>query len=194
MDSHHNQGVLILDFGSQYTQLIARRIREQNIFSEILPSNTKIDTIRKLNPKALILSGGPSSVYSKSAPKHDESIFHLDIPILGICYGLHLLVQHYGGKIETSSIREYGFDKIKINKKSALFDAIPNSTKVWMSHADKVSVLPKNWEITSESSNGIVASLENNSEKRYATQFHPERSGAIGLKLLENFCKWSPKC
>ncbi|MEE8342094.1 MAG: glutamine-hydrolyzing GMP synthase [Candidatus Neomarinimicrobiota bacterium] len=195
MDSHHNQGVLILDFGSQYTWIIARRIREQNVFSEILPSNTKTDTIRKLNPKALILSGGPSSVYSESAPKHDESIFNLDIPILGICYGLHLLVQHYGGKIETSSIREYGFDKIKINKKSALFDAIPNSTKVWMSHADKVSVLPKNWEITAESSNGIVASLENNSEKRYATQFHPEVNHTEqGKEIIFNFLFKIAKC
>ncbi len=195
MDSHHNQGVVILDFGSQYTRVIARRIREQNIFSEIIPSNTKSDTIRKLNPKALILSGGPSSVYSKSAPKYDESIFNLDIPILGICYGLHLLVQHYGGKIETSSIREYGFDKIKINNKSVLFDAIPSTTKVWMSHADKVSVLPKNWQITAESSNGFVASLENKSEKRYATQFHPEVDHTEkGKEIILNFLFKIAKC
>ncbi|MCK4903950.1 MAG: glutamine-hydrolyzing GMP synthase, partial [Candidatus Marinimicrobia bacterium] len=174
MDLHHNQGVIILDFGSQYTRLIARRIREKNIYSEILPANTKADTIRKLNSKALILSGGPSSVYSKSAPKYDESIFDLDLPILGICYGLHLLVQHYGGKIDTSDIKEYGFDEIKIIIKSDLFDDIPSITKVWMSHADKVSELPTSWKITSKSSNGIVASLENKSEKRYATQFHPE--------------------
>jgi len=96
MESHHNQGVVILDFGSQYTRLIARRIREHNVYSEILPANSSSDEIKKHNPKALILSGGPSSVYSESAPKHDKSIFELDIPILGICYGLHLLVQHYG--------------------------------------------------------------------------------------------------
>ena len=201
MDLHHNQGVIILDFGSQYTRLIARRIREKNIYSEILPANTKADTIRKLNSKALILSGGPSSVYSKSAPKYDESIFDLDLPILGICYGLHLLVQHYGGKIDTSDIKEYGFDEIKIDIKSDLFDDIPSITKVWMSHADKVSELPKNWEITAESSNGIVASLENKHTKRYATQFHPEVDHTEkGKEILSNFlfkianCKptWTP--
>lgn len=195
MDSHHNQGVVILDFGSQYTRLIARRIREQNIFSEILPSNTKGDEIRRHNPKALILSGGPSSVYSKSAPKHDESIFDLDIPILGICYGLHLLVQHYGGKIDTSDIKEYGFDEIRIGIKSDLFDDIPSTTKVWMSHADKVSTLPKNWEITAESSNGIVASLESKKEKRYATQFHPEVDHTEkGKEILSNFLFKIAKC
>jgi len=188
MDLRLNQGVVILDFGSQYTRLIARRIREQKIFSEILPSNAKVDVIRKLNPKAVILSGGPSSVYSKSAPKHDESIFNLDIPILGICYGLHLLVQHYGGKIETSNIREYGFDKINIKNKTDLFDTIPSITKVWMSHADKVSKLPNNWEMTAESSNGIVASLESKSKKRYATQFHPEVDHTEkGKEILSNF-------
>ncbi|MCJ7801914.1 MAG: glutamine-hydrolyzing GMP synthase [Candidatus Marinimicrobia bacterium] len=195
MDLRHNQGVVILDFGSQYTRLIARRIREQKIFSEILPSNTKVDVIRKLIPKAVILSGGPSSVYSKSAPKHDESIFNLDIPILGICYGLHLLVQHYGGKIETSNIREYGFDEIKIKNKTDLFDTIPSKTKVWMSHADKVSKLPKNWEMTAESSNGIMASLESKSKKRYATQFHPEVDHTDkGKEILSNFLFKIAKC
>lgn len=188
MDSHLNQGVIILDFGSQYTRLIARRIREQHIFSEILPSNTNIDDIRRRNPKALILSGGPSSVYSKSAPKYDEKIFDLEIPILGICYGLHLLVQYYGGKIETSDIREYGFDEIKIKNKSDLFDAIPSTSKVWMSHADKVSELPKNWKIIADSSNGIVAGLENKSKKRYATQFHLEVDHTEkGKEILSNF-------
>ncbi len=195
MDLHHNQGIVILDFGSQYTRLIARRIREQNIFSEILPANTKSDKLRKLNPKALILSGGPSSVYSKSAPKYDETIFNLDIPILGICYGLHLMVQHYGGNIETSNIQEYGFDEIKIGIKSDLFDSISSMTKVWMSHADKVSELPQNWQITAESSNGIVASLESKSEKRYATQFHPEVDHTEkGKEILSNFLFKIAKC
>ncbi|MBU0528787.1 glutamine-hydrolyzing GMP synthase [bacterium] len=195
MDPQHNQGIVILDFGSQYTRLIARRIREQNIFSEILPSNTSSTEIRRLNPKALILSGGPSSVYSESAPMYDESIFDLDIPILGICYGLHLLVQHYGGKIETSNIREYGFDEIIINDKSDLFNGLPDTTEVWMSHADKVSELPKNWEITAESSNGIVASLVSKSDRRYATQFHPEVIHTEkGKEILSNFLFKIAKC
>ncbi len=195
MDSHHNQGVIILDFGSQYTRLIARRIREQNIFSEILTSDTVSDEIRRLNPKAIILSGGPSSVYSKSAPKHDKSIFDMNIPILGICYGLHLLVQHYGGKIETSNIQEYGFDEIKIADKSDLFNGLPDTTKVWMSHADKISKLPENWNIIAESSNGIVAGIENKSNKRYATQFHPEVNHTEkGKEILSNFLFTIAKC
>lgn len=195
MDSHHNQGIIILDFGSQYTRLIARRIREQNIFSEILPSNTVSDEIRRLNPKAIILSGGPSSVYSKSAPKHDKTIFDLDIPILGICYGLHLIVQHYGGKIETSNIQEYGFDEIRISDKSDIFNGLPDTTKVWMSHADKVSELPENWNIIAESSNCIVAGIENKSIKRYATQFHPEVNHTEkGKEILSNFLFKIAKC
>ena len=185
---HHNRGVVILDFGSQYTRLIARRIREQNVFSEILPSNTPISEIQDRNPRALILSGGPSSVYSKNAPQHDQKIFSLDIPILGICYGLHLLIQHYGGKIEVSNVREYGFDEIKITSISKLLDTIPNSSNVWMSHSDKVSELPKNWNITSKSSNDLVASLENSSIKRYATQFHPEVAHTDkGKEIISNF-------
>jgi len=188
MDLHRNQGIVILDFGSQYTRLIARRIREQRIFSEIVPSDTKSDIIRNLNPKAIILSGGPSSVYSKSAPKHDKSIFDIDIPILGICYGLHLIVQHYDGTIETSNIQEYGFDEIIIKNNSDLFNGLTKTTKVWMSHADKVSELPQNWKITASSSNGIVAGLENKSIKRYATQFHPEVDHTEkGKDILSNF-------
>ena len=195
MESHHSQGVVILDFGSQYTRLIARRIREHNVFSEILPSNTNSSKIRKLNPKALILSGGPSSVYSKSAPKYDETIFNLDIPILGICYGLHLMVQHYGGKIETSNIQEYGFDEIKICNKSDIFNGLPDTTKVWMSHADKVSKLPENWNIIAESSNGIVASIKNKFKKRYATQFHPEVNNTDrGKEILSNFLFMIARC
>jgi len=193
LDNH--QGVVILDFGSQYTRLIARRIREQNIFSEILPAHSSLDEIKKHNPKALILSGGPSSVYSKSAPKHDKSIFELDIPILGVCYGLQLIVQHYGGIIETSNIQEYGFDEIKIIDKSGLFNGLPNSTKVWMSHADKVSSMPSIWNITAESSNGIVASLACKSKKRYATQFHPEVVHTEkGKEILSNFLLNIAKC
>jgi len=195
VDSHQSQGVVILDFGSQYTRLIARRIREQNIYSEILPANSSTNEIKKHNPKALILSGGPSSVFSKSAPKHDKSIFELDIPIFGICYGLHLMVQHYGGAIETSDIQEYGFDEIKISDKTDIFNDLPDTTIVWMSHADKVSSLPENWNITAESSNGIVASLVCKTKKRYATQFHPEVVHTEkGKEILSNFLFKIAKC
>lgn len=180
--------VLILDFGSQYTRLIARRIREQNVYSEILPSHITATEIKKLDPKALILSGGPSSVFSDSAPKYDESIFDLNIPIMGICYGLQLMIQHYGGKIETSDIHEYGFENINIINESKLFDEIPTETNVWMSHADKVTQIPNKWDVVAKSSNGIIAGIENNSIKRFATQFHPEVNHTEkGKEILSNF-------
>ena len=186
----HTQGVVILDFGSQYTRLIARRIREQNIFSEIVPTDISIDEIQKYNPQAIILSGGPSSVYSSSSPKFDDKIFSLDIPIFGICYGLHLMVQHYGGVVETSNIGEYGNDQITQLSDSQLFENVPKTINVWMSHSDKVQKLPTDWEITSKSSNSIIASLENVSVKRWATQFHPEVNNTeYGTNIISNFLK-----
>ena len=195
MDSYHQRGVLILDFGSQYTKLIARRIREQNVFSEILSAATPLDEITVRNPQALILSGGPSSVYEQSAPKFDESILDIDKPILGICYGLHLLVQHYGGVVETSSVREYGPENINIVNDSDLYTGIPQNTKVWMSHGDRVVKLPDGWQVNAESSNNFIAGLANSDAKRYATQFHPEVAHTEnGQEILHNFLFKIAKC
>ena len=142
MHSLHSNGVVILDFGSQYTQLIARRVREFNIFSEILPPDSSIQDILEQKPKALILSGGPSSVYETTAPKYDQKIFALEIPILGICYGLQLMVHYYGGKVKSSAHGEYGFAQVEIEQSNNLFYQVPQRMKVWMSHMDAVDRIP----------------------------------------------------
>ena len=188
MENIYSNGVVILDFGSQYTQLIARRVREFNVYSEILSPETSSKEILDLKPKALILSGGPSSVYEKSAPTFDETIFSMDIPILGICYGLHLMVNHYGGKIESSSQGEYGSASIDIAEMKGLFYSINSQSNVWMSHGDKVTKLPENWVATSYSSNDIIGSLQNEKKDRIAVQFHPEVAHTDeGSQILENF-------
>ncbi len=188
MGNLHSNGVVILDFGSQYTQLIARRVREFNIYSEIVSANSPLREILSHKPKAIILSGGPSSVYETSAPNFDKDLFTLEIPILGICYGLQLIVQYYDGTIEKSIQGEYGFAQVKIKQQNGLFHDVPEETKVWMSHMDKVKRVPKDWQVTSHSSNGIVASLQNKKGNRIGVQFHPEVVHTeAGEKILENY-------
>ncbi|MCS5634560.1 MAG: glutamine-hydrolyzing GMP synthase, partial [Candidatus Marinimicrobia bacterium] len=188
MNHLHAGGVVILDFGSQYTQLIARRIREQNVFSEILPSNTNIKIIMERKPKALILSGGPSSVFEKTAPQFDINIFDIDIPILGICYGFHLLAHHYGGKVESGIQGEYGLVNIHLDQSDSILYGISDGTQVWMSHMDKVQELPKGWSVLAKSSNGMVAAMASVETKRYATQFHPEVAHTVeGESIINNF-------
>ncbi|NQU28416.1 MAG: glutamine-hydrolyzing GMP synthase [Candidatus Marinimicrobia bacterium] len=200
MSSTH-PGVLILDFGSQYTQLIARRIREQHVYSEIISHDTPLEEIIALNPLALILSGGPSSVYDSAAPDYDKRIFDLSVPILGICYGLHLLSDHHGGQIKKLGTGEYGFANIEIFSQSDLFAGVASGSQVWMSHQDQVINLPNDWQILAKSSNGIVAAIGNQSIKRYAVQFHPEVVHTVeGATIINNFlfkiagCKpdWTP--
>ncbi|MBT3589906.1 MAG: glutamine-hydrolyzing GMP synthase [Candidatus Marinimicrobia bacterium] len=188
MNLFKKQGVLILDFGSQYTQLIARRVREQHVYSEILQPNVKVSDIVERNPSAIILSGGPSSVFGKSAPEFDISILDLGIPILGICYGLQLLVHHSGGKVESTGKGEYGFAKLNIQSYDSLFNAVSERTQVWMSHMDHVTHVPEHWSVLAESENGIIASLCHDKNKWYATQFHPEVIHTIeGEQILQNF-------
>ena len=188
MNSLHSNGVVILDFGSQYTQLIARRVREFNVFSEILPPDSSIQEILEHNPKAVILSGGPSSVYETTAPNYDQEIFKLEIPILGICYGLQLMVHYYGGRVESSNYGEYGFANVMIEQSNSLYHQVPSETKVWMSHMDKVDQIPEDWKVTSHSSNGVISSLQNKNETRIATQFHPEVVHTeAGNQILNNF-------
>ncbi|MDG1224816.1 MAG: glutamine-hydrolyzing GMP synthase, partial [Candidatus Marinimicrobia bacterium] len=188
MDNLKKGSVLILDFGSQYTQLIARRVRENYIFSEVLPPSTTLKTIMRINPKAIILSGGPSSVISKNAPIFDKNILSLDIPILGICYGLHLLVHHNGGKVTSGLGGEYGFAEVTFSKTHGITKNMSPKSKVWMSHMDQVTSVPENWEVVSRSSNGVIAALINEDQSRIATQFHPEVSHTEeGGALLKNF-------
>jgi GMP synthase (glutamine-hydrolysing) len=189
------QSVLVLDFGSQYTQLIARRTRELGIYSEILPYNTTPETIREHNPGAIILSGGPTSVYDEAAILPDDGIFSLGIPILGICYGLQAIAKHFGGEVASSSKQEFGRAKILVNRdgdhESMLFRNIPDSD-VWMSHGDKVVHLPEGFRVTASSENSEMCAFESCGSKGalkvYALQFHPEVQHTLyGKQLLSNF-------
>jgi len=195
MDNLKKEGVIILDFGSQYTQLIARRIREHYVFSEVLSCDTSLEKIEQKNPKAIILSGGPSSVFSNDAPKFDKSILDIKIPILGICYGLHLLVHHSGGKVDSTGKGEYGFAKVVFENDKAISKNMSLNSNVWMSHMDQVTKVPDNWKIFAKSSNGVIAGLVNKNQTRIATQFHPEVSHTEeGNILLNNFLFNVAKC
>ncbi len=188
-------GILILDFGSQYTQLIARRVRENNVYSEILSPNTSLKLILSKNPKGIILSGGPASVFSHNAPDFDLGILDVNIPILGICYGLQLLVHHSGGTVDSTGEGEYGFATLKIKAKQGITKNMSSSSKVWMSHMDQVTNVPNSWEIIAYSSNKIIAAMASNDCLRYATQFHPEVSHTEeGDILLKNFLFRICKC
>ncbi len=181
-------GVAILDFGSQYTKLIARRIREQHVYSEIVSPEISCEQLLRHKPRAVILSGGPSSVYEKTKPEFDKQILELDIPVLGICYGLQLLADFYGGRVENAEAGEYGFAELQIEKSEGLFSGIGDSTRVWMSHMDRLTRLPEGWEILARSGEGIIAAMAHVVKKRFATQFHPEVvHTSEGETILRNF-------
>jgi len=184
-----NNFVLILDFGSQYTKLIARRIRELNIYSEIKPFNIQIKEIKELNPSAIILSGGPSSVYEKNSPSIKKELFELNIPVLGICYGFQLISKLFNGKIQPSHKKEYGYAKLKQIKNSPLLFDIKKNNQVWMSHGDKVISLPPGFKIIASTENTKHAAVENPNKKIYGVQFHPEVIHTEdGKKIIKNFC------
>ena len=183
--------ILIIDFRSQYTQLIARRIREEKIYCEVHPFNKILPTlIKNLNVKGIILSGGPNSVSEKNAPKLPKILFDLNLPILGICYGLQILTKKFGGIIKKSTSREYGHANIKIVKESILISKkwLNKKTQVWMSHGDHVSRAPKNFTVIAKSNSNIISILENSKDKIYGLQFHPEVYHTIlGRHILKNF-------
>ena len=180
--------ILILDFGSQYTQVIARRIRECQVYSEIVRFNISAADVTKLKPKGIILSGGPSSVYDKRAPQVDPEIFALGIPVLGICYGLQLLAHHLGGEVEHSTRREYGAGMLRVTDGSQLFDGIGEHLDIWSSHADKLTVLPKGFRAAARTENSQFAAIEDPQRKLYGLQFHPEVAHTPrGKEILKNF-------
>ena len=184
----NNNMVAVIDFGSQYTQLIARRIRELNVFSEIYPYSVTKSELLKNNIKAIILSGGPSSVYDQNSPDLDDSILEMDCPILGICYGLQILVQKYNGKVVSSGKGEYGFESLQIKNTDCILDNFPQQSQVWMSHGDKVENILKDWSILAVSSNDVVAAVKKNDADIYGVQFHPEVVHTIdGKQLISNF-------
>lgn len=183
-----NHHVLVLDFGSQYTQLIARRIREKGVYSEIKPHNISLVEIRERNPAAIILSGGPSSVYDEKPPKVDPSLFDLDIPILGICYGLQLMAINLGGTVEPAAKREYGRADLQILTKDGLFEGIPDNSSVWMSHGDHITAPPPGFETTARTANAPVAAISNRGKQIFGIQFHPEvMHTEFGSTMLSNF-------
>jgi GMP synthase (glutamine-hydrolysing) len=180
--------IVILDFGSQYTQLIARRIRELQVYAEIVPYYCPVDEIFKERPAAIILSGGPSSTYEKNAPMAAPEIFSRNIPILGICYGLYQVVEAFSGKIEAARSKEYGRAVIHISGSSPLFSGLKEREQVWMSHGDKVVSPPPGFTVIASSENAEIAAIENRERNIYGVQFHPEVYHTInGKKILENF-------
>jgi GMP synthase (glutamine-hydrolysing) len=183
-----NEKVWVLDFGSQYTQLIARSVRELKVYAEIVPYDYSPERIKADNPGAIILSGGPSSMYEKNAPRISADIFKLGIPVLGICYGLYVITDAFNGKLESSNRKEYGRAVIDIKGKSLLFKGLKTKETVWMSHGDKVSAPPPGFKVIASSKNAEVAAIENSKEKYYGVQFHPEVYHTVnGKKILKNF-------
>ena len=194
------QTVVILDFGSQYTQLIARRIREQDVFSVVLPCTAPLGEIQACKPIGLILSGGPSSVYDADAPAADPGVLSLGVPTLGVCYGLHFIVHHMGGRVRSALKREYGHAEVEIEDSSTqLFAGLPNSIQVWMSHGDEAQVLPDGFRRVAVTSNALAA-IANEERRIWAVQFHPEvHHTPLGPKLIANFLRicgargdWTP--
>jgi GMP synthase (glutamine-hydrolysing) len=184
----HTQTILVLDFGSQYTQLIARRVRELGVFSEIHSFNYSPEKIERDRPAGIILSGSPSSVYEKDAPKPDPKIFDLGIPILGICYGLQLFADRMNGKVDSAARREYGKAELFIDDHNDLFAGLNTSTSVWMSHGDALSRLPEGFEPIAHSRNAPICAIRNLKKKMFGVQFHPEVvHSPEGKKILGNF-------
>ncbi|MCG1024060.1 glutamine-hydrolyzing GMP synthase [Sutcliffiella horikoshii] len=180
--------VVVLDFGSQYNQLITRRIREFGVYSELHPHTITAEEIKKMNPKGIILSGGPNSVYGENSFRCDEEIFELGIPVLGICYGMQLMTMHFGGVVEKASHREYGKALATVSNQSALYQEIPEQQVVWMSHGDLVVSEPEDFAIDLTSPACPIAGISNEEKKMYGVQFHPEvRHSVYGNDLLRNF-------
>jgi len=180
--------VLIIDFGGQYKELIARRVRENNVYCEVVSYRTSIEKIKEKNPKGIIFTGGPASVYAEDAPSCDSEIFQLGIPVLGICYGGQLMAQMFKGKVNRASSREYGRVKLNINDRKGIFEQIPDDTKCWMSHTDFIEIAPEGFKITATTESCPVAAMANTEKKLYAVQFHPEvEHTEKGKEIIHNF-------
>ncbi|MCI8291512.1 MAG: glutamine-hydrolyzing GMP synthase [Clostridia bacterium] len=183
-----NELILILDFGGQYNQLIARRVRECHVYSEVVPFDLSIEKIKEKNPKGIIFTGGPASVYGENSPKCTKEIFELGIPILGICYGMQLMSDLLGGKVTRASKREYGTMQVSIDNTSFLFKGFENTNEFLMSHTDYVEVLPEGFKNTGSTLSCPNAAIENTEKKLYGIQFHPEVNHSVnGTKIIENF-------
>ncbi len=190
-----NNTIIVLDFGSQYTQLIARRLREQGVYTEILPFSAKVEEIKAKKPKGIILSGGPASVYASDAYFCDEKIFKLKVPILGICYGMQLIAYVFGAQVAPASHKEYGKAELSVTKTHPLFTDTPEKQIVWMSHSDLVKNLPNGFEAIATSENSPYCVFGDEKRKFYALQFHPEvQHSEFGTQILKNFAKYICGC
>ena len=187
--------ILVLDFGGQYNQLIARRVRECNVYCEVHPYNLSVDKIREMNPKGIIFTGGPNSVYGENSPLCDKAIFELGIPVLGICYGSQLMSHVLGGSVATAPVSEYGKTVVKVDTTSKLFSDVHELTIVWMSHTDYIERAPENFKIVGTTPVCPVAAMECEEKNLYAVQFHPEVMHSVeGTKMLSNFVYNICKC
>src|SRR5687768_13684710 len=195
MRMHHDEMVPILDFGAQYAQLIARRVREKGVYSELLRPDIPVEELRKLNPKGLILSGGPSSVYEPDAPKCDPRIFDLELPVLGICYGMQLGAQILGGQVKPAKAREFGRAKLHVTANDPLVRGLPQDTTVWMSHGDQVMELPPQFEAIATTATCPLAAMRHKTRPFYGVQFHPEVTHTPrGEQIFHNFIYEICKC
>ncbi len=182
--------IVVLDFGSQYSHLICRRIREANVYCELLPYNTPAEVIKELDPKGIIFSGGPASVYAKDAPKPDKGIFKMGKPVLGICYGHQVLVDNFGGKVKKAASREYGRAGLVIDDKSDLFKSLGTGIRCWMSHGDAAERMPDGFKIIAHTENSFSAAIGSREKKMYGIQFHPEVVHTEkGTQILKNFAQ-----
>jgi GMP synthase (glutamine-hydrolysing) len=187
-DEFRGSKVVILDFGSQYTQVIARRVRESRVYSEILPFRVGPAQIRETDARGIILSGGPASVFSKDAPQIDPEIFGMGIPVLGICYGVQLMAYHLGGTVEFSDHREYGPGSLTVSGTSPLFDGLPCKLQVWNSHGDRITQLPLGFESVGTTENSAFAAIQHRGKLLFGLQFHPEVAHTpLGKDVIENF-------
>jgi len=183
-----NEKVIVLDFGGQYNQLITRRIRDLGVFSELVTHKITAEEVKEMNPKGIIFSGGPGSVYANGAPHCDEKIFDLDIPVLGICYGMQLMTHHFKGPVEAANHREYGKAKITVESSSKLFGDLPKEQSVWMSHGDLVKAPPAGFKVDATNPSCPVAAMSDESRGLYGVQFHPEvQNTEYGNEILRNF-------
>jgi len=179
--------IIVLDFGSQYSHLICRRIREFSVYAELVPYNIPLDELRKMNPKGIVFSGGPSSVYNKDSPQPASGIFDTGLPVLGICYGHQLIVNNFGGKVKQAN-KEYGSSLLSIDNDSDLLSGIGKSTRAWMSHGDAAEALPKGFEVIGHTENSFAAAIANRQKLIYGIQFHPEVVHTEkGIQVLKNF-------
>jgi GMP synthase (glutamine-hydrolysing) len=187
--------IVVLDFGSQYTQLIARKLREAGVYTEVVPYHESIEEIKARKPQGIILSGGPASVYAEDAYKLDDAIWDLGLPMLGICYGMQLITQHFGGEVVAADHHEYGKARLKIEDECPIFNGVSDNEIVWMSHGDKAERIPEGFKVIGTSENSPYAAIADEKRNIYAFQYHPEVHHSVeGTHMLKNFAKYICGC